>query len=108
MSLIERALERLKQEEAGRRKAAEATAKAAPSAAVIPAASDTPSTAIPATRSSRESLEPAQAIPCRGDRILTIDLQALRAAGTLAPTTEERRLAEEYRNVKRPLLKGIA
>jgi len=108
MSLIERALERLKQEAAERRKAAEATAKAVPAAEAIPAASATPSVATPATPSSRESLEPAQAIPCRSDRILTIDLQALRAAGTLAPTTEERRLAEEYRIIKRPLLKTMA
>ena len=106
MSLIERALERLKQEEAERRREAEVTAKSAPTPRETVTA---PPTAELAAKSLATDIPPpAQAIPCRADRTLTIDLQALRAAGTLAPTSEERRVAEEYRNVKRPLLKIIA
>ena len=107
MSLIERALERLKHEEAERRREAETAARTAS----VPAAPDVPSPqatlVVPASPPLREPLEPAHAIPCRADLTLTIDLQALRAAGTLAPAAEERRLAEEYRNIKRPLLKTM-
>ncbi len=37
-------------------------------------------------------------------RILHVDRAALREAGLLAPQSQERRLAEEYRQIKRPLL----
>jgi exopolysaccharide/PEP-CTERM locus tyrosine autokinase len=39
---------------------------------------------------------------------VNIDAAALRAAGVIAPASEERRLAEEYRIIKRPLLKAMA
>jgi exopolysaccharide/PEP-CTERM locus tyrosine autokinase len=47
-------------------------------------------------------------MPCRGERTVRIDPQALRAAGEIPPEQEERRLAEEYRLIKRPLLKVMA
>ena len=100
MSLIERALERLKQEAATRHApqdtsgrppgpAAKTADQAVPNIIPVPAA-------VPA------------ATPCRTDRRLTIDVAGLRAAGVLAPSSEERRLAEEYRILKRPLLKSVA
>lgn len=47
-------------------------------------------------------------VPCRADRALSVDRRKLRAAGVVAPEDEERRLGEEYRLVKRPLLKAIS
>ncbi len=47
-------------------------------------------------------------MPCRSDRTVTIDLAALRTDGVIGPDNEERRLAEEYRIVKRPLLKSMS
>jgi exopolysaccharide/PEP-CTERM locus tyrosine autokinase len=47
------------------------------------------------------------AVPCRGDRTIRIDVAALRLAGLVAPEDEERQLAAEYRNIKRPLLAGM-
>jgi len=46
-------------------------------------------------------------VPCRADRVIRIDRAALRSAGVLGPEDEERRIAEEYRLIKRPLLGGI-
>ena len=37
-------------------------------------------------------------------RIVQVDVDALRAAGFLAPEDEERQLVDQYRNIKRPLL----
>jgi exopolysaccharide/PEP-CTERM locus tyrosine autokinase len=99
MSLIERALERLKQEAAARKEHVQA-------APVLPAA------AAPLVESARPvatagDSRSAQPLPHRKDRSVSIDLTALRAAGAIAPATEERRLAEEYRIIKRPLLKAM-
>jgi len=95
MSLIERALERLKQETA--RKEQEASARSQP-AATPPAESAERAAAIQA---------PSRPLPCRADRTVHIEPSALRASGVIAPASEERRLAEEYRIIKRPLLKVI-
>jgi exopolysaccharide/PEP-CTERM locus tyrosine autokinase len=46
-------------------------------------------------------------MPCRGDRIVCIDVPALRESGLLAPEADQRQLAEEYRIIKRPLLAGL-
>lgn len=103
MSLIERALERLKQETAARKEQAQSPAPESPAAPAVVAGAvvsqlDTHATAP----------EPVQSIPCRADHRVTIDAAALRAAGVIAPSSEERRLAEEYRIMKRPLLKAMA
>lgn len=96
MSLIERALERLKHEAAARK-------EQAPPAALTPA----PSVSAPRTVEVAPLPESAPPVPCRSDRVVSIDLSALRAAGAVAPAAEERRLAEEYRIIKRPLLKAM-
>jgi exopolysaccharide/PEP-CTERM locus tyrosine autokinase len=46
-------------------------------------------------------------VPSRADRLVRIDISALRAAGLVAPQDEERQLAAEYRVIKRPLLAGM-
>jgi len=49
----------------------------------------------------------ATPMPCRDDRAVRIDVPALRASGLLAPESDQRQLAEEYRIIKRPLLAGL-
>lgn len=44
----------------------------------------------------------------RNDRRVQIDREALRAEGLLAPEKQARKLAEEYRQIKRPLLANAA
>jgi exopolysaccharide/PEP-CTERM locus tyrosine autokinase len=96
MGFIERALEQMKQAQADQ-----------PQQAVVQ----------PITRRSdrradkSKSGAPATAIrplQCRNERVVNIDLVAMRAAGVIAPEAEERRIAEEYRIIKRPLLKAMA
>lgn len=106
MSFIERAVEQLQQEKA-----------AAPAPPEQPAAQPPPQVASrpvePRVERRARSAEPAapgqilRNVPSRTDRILAIDRLALRAAGVIGPEDEERRLAEEYRLIKRPLLKAI-
>lgn len=106
MSFIERAVEQLQQEKA-----------AAPVPPEQPAAQPTPQVASkpvePRVDRRTSGAVPTAAgpilrtVPSRTDRILAIDRRALRAAGVLGPEDEERRLAEEYRLIKRPLLKAI-
>ena len=107
MSLIERALERLKKEEAERRRETEPAVVKASVAAVPGIGAHQASATVPTPAHPRESPEVVPALSCRSDRTLNIDLQVLRTAGALAPASEERRLAEEYRNIKRPLLKTM-
>jgi exopolysaccharide/PEP-CTERM locus tyrosine autokinase len=64
--------------------------------------SERPAEALTATPS-----QAAIPMPCRGDRIVCIDVPALRASGLLAPESDQRQLAEEYRIIKRPLLAGL-
>lgn len=107
MSIIERALQRMKQEAA-----AAPTPAPAPVAPTQSEAVDRPS----GHRAERRADEPVHVasveaiapMPCRDDRTVRIDPQALRAAGEIPPEQEERRLAEEYRLIKRPLLKAMA
>jgi exopolysaccharide/PEP-CTERM locus tyrosine autokinase len=51
--------------------------------------------------------ETAKPMPCRSDRVVCIDVSALRESGLLAPEADQRQLAEEYRIIKRPLLSGL-
>lgn len=94
MSLIERALERMKHQQAARKDGPPTPQPVVPDASAAAVAPAAP----PA------DLEP---LPHRGDLSVTIDVATLRASGVLAPRDEERRLAEEYRIIKRPLLKAI-
>jgi protein-tyrosine kinase len=47
-------------------------------------------------------------MPCRTDRLIRLDHAALRAAGIVGPENEKRRIAEEFRLIKRHLLKAVA
>ena len=101
MSLIERALERLKRESAVRKgQQPESPASTATIPSIEPAQTG-------ATASSAVSGN-ILATPCRDDRVLHVDVASLRASGVMPPSSEERRLAEEYRILKRPLLKTLA
>lgn len=44
----------------------------------------------------------------RADRVVRFDVGALRRSGLLAPESDQRRLADEYREIKRPLLLNAA
>jgi receptor protein-tyrosine kinase len=101
MSFIERAVEQLQQQK--------------PSApAVEPrqrpvAPSGEPRVELPVGVTERSA--PAESIgtvPCRVDRSLEVDRRKLRVAGVIAPEDEEKRLGEEYRLIKRPLLKAMS
>ena len=49
-------------------------------------------------------LEPATEAPAAPGRVVPIDLDALRAAGLLPPAHQEREIAQQYRQIKRPLI----
>ena len=101
MSIIERALQRLKQEAA----AAPAERAKPPEPPYPPAGHQAePRVDRPPQVKSADVIRP---MPCRSERVVRIDLPTLRAAGVMPPENEERRLAEEYRAIKRPLLKTM-
>jgi exopolysaccharide/PEP-CTERM locus tyrosine autokinase len=60
-----------------------------------------------AEASAAKPVEMAAPMPCRSDRVVCIDVLALRESGLLAPEADQRQLAEEYRIIKRPLLAGL-
>lgn len=93
MSIVERALEK-----AQRRRAADAPAGARPVAAAEPniAASFAALPSAPVQAAGERELTPEKAI--------AIDYGHLRAEGVLPPPASERRLAEEFRRIKRPLV----
>src|SRR5262245_11433212 len=66
----------------------------------------------PASAASAAAPRLATAIPNKepgyGGHRIVMDTAQLRANGLLAPDTEERRLAEQYRTIKRPLLTNAA
>ena len=90
MSLVETALKKLQ---------ASRTAADAPARPVAPAAPP-PASHAPAARA------PQAPQPPRNARVITLDRAALREAGVLAPVTEERVLAQQYRQIKRPLVEN--
>ena len=85
MSLVERALKKLQESRGGA--SAPDAASAPPPAAVSPAAR-----------------EPAAADIRRPSKIVRMDREALRAAELVPAPNEERRFANEYRQIKRPLI----
>jgi exopolysaccharide/PEP-CTERM locus tyrosine autokinase len=99
MSFIERAVEQLQQEKAS-----------------VPAGEPRQRAVAPPTEPRIEPTKPVpdrpgetvRAVPCRTDRRVTLDRSALRGPGLIAPENEERRLGEEYRLIKRPLLKAMS
>jgi protein-tyrosine kinase len=87
MSLVETALKKLQ----ASRTAADAPARPAAPAAPSPA---------PHAPVARAPQAP------RNTRVINLDRTALREAGVLAPITEERVLAQQYRQIKRPLVEN--
>jgi protein-tyrosine kinase len=107
MSFIERAVEQLQQEKdaaPGRNPPPvdQAPPQPVPESPVVRVERRASKTA---SAAAGEALRP---MPCRTDRVIAIERSALRAAGMIAPEDEEHRLAEEYRIVKRPLLKTMS
>jgi protein-tyrosine kinase len=94
MSVIENALKRLQ----GQRGAAAAAAADAPANASQGYGVSTGGAA-----RRREAAAEAPAAPAPG-RVVTIDHDALRAAGMLPPAHQEQELAQQYRRIKRPLI----
>jgi len=89
MSLVEQALKKL---QAAR---ASAVADAAPRPAVIGRVVESAET---------PSREVGARTTVRSNKTLVIDKVALRAAGLLPPESQERQIADEYRQIKRPLI----
>ncbi len=58
----------------------------------------------PSTSQAETPAAAAATMPCRSDLTVCIDIPALRDSGLMAPTTDQRQLAEQYRVIKRPLL----
>ena len=90
MSIVEKALEKLKPLGAG--ESVRATRGTAGSNAI-------PAEPVVATHAQPRPVPPKVERPK-----MVIDREALRAAGLLPPVSEERRLAAEYRRIKRPLV----
>lgn len=98
MSFIERAVEQLQQQKPS-------APAAEPQQRPLPSAEPRIEPMSPVAERSGES---ARSVPSRADRIVLIDRSALRAPGLIAPESEERRLGEEYRLIKRPLLRATS
>ncbi len=92
MSLVERALQKLQASQKASGKRREPQIGSAPAASRPPAP-------LP--------LEPGMSGGghARTDRLLQVDLEALRAGGLLPPQEQQRQLADQYRAIKRPLIK---
>ena len=86
MSLVEQALKKL--QAARTAEQPQAVRPGAPPAVSAPAPA--------AVRPPRAPVDPARIVPVNRD--------ALRSAGVLPPPTEERRISQEYRQIKRPLV----
>ena len=93
MTIVERALEKMQ------RRAAADAAISAPTRVVVVGTPERSSEASEPTRES--SAATAQAVNRKSIRL---DRAALRAVGALPPVDAERRIAEEYRRIKRPLV----
>lgn len=92
MSLVERALKKMQ----------ESGATPPASSPAVPPAASAPAT--PAAPAASGQPAPRTTPAARSSRIVSIDREALRAAELLPATSEERRLAHQYRQIKRPLL----
>jgi protein-tyrosine kinase len=101
MSLVEQALKKLQQA----RDAGQAVRPEAPLTARAPISPPSPPRAEDRFAGDPDPL--AQTAPMRvvvPERSVTLNQGALRAAGFLAPDSQERRVANEFRNIKRPLI----
>ena len=105
MSLVERALKKIQESRAHGPQASAAPAQAGHPAHTIPLQPARASTAQPssAAQAPRVSAVPVLE-PVRPARTLHIDRDGLRHAELLPPASQERQLAGEYRQIKRPLI----
>lgn len=92
MSLVERALQKIQASDRAKR-----AAPAPPSVVVgeVVARSDL-----------RPTPAPKPAPPINPNRVVKVDRDALRASGLLPPVEQERMLADQYRAIKRPLIRA--
>jgi exopolysaccharide/PEP-CTERM locus tyrosine autokinase len=97
MSFIERAVEQLQHQKPS-------TPAVELQQRTVPSAEPRSEPAAPVANRPGEAVG---SVPCRADRKVTVDRSALRGPGLIAPENEERRLGEEYRLIKRPLLKAM-
>ena len=95
MSVVENVIQKMRQEALARAAASGNTATGAPRA---------PENLPAARKSGGEAPRPAAPVVVPERPIFRVDLNALRAGGLLPPQTEERALAEQLQQVKRPLL----
>lgn len=108
MSLVERALKKI-QESRAQGPQASATVQAANSAHTIPLQSARAATVQSSTAAVHAAAQPRVSAvpvlePLRPTRIVHVDRDALRHAELLPPASQERQLAGEYRQIKRPLI----
>ena len=95
MSLVEKALEKM--QNAQRQSSAAAAPRPAPATfGAVVTGSSARSTAAPAA--------PQGLFALNHDRLVQINQSALRLAGLLPPAHQERQLAQQYRQIKRPLI----
>lgn len=105
MSLIEKAAQRLDQLKQASAEPGEAAVTPAPSAPAV-AVSESVAAVKAAARSSEVPLAAAHAPAAPVSRMIQIDLAALAAKGMVTPEQPRSAIAEEYRVIKRPLLRN--
>lgn len=105
MSLIEKAAQRLDQLKQASAEPGEAAVTPAPSAPAV-AVSEPVAAVKAAARSSEVPLAAAHAPAAPVSRMIQIDLAALAAKGMVTPEQPRSAIAEEYRVIKRPLLRN--
>jgi exopolysaccharide/PEP-CTERM locus tyrosine autokinase len=93
VSLVERALQKIQASDRAKR----AAAPAAPPVVVGE---------VVARSELRPAPAPKPAPPINPNRVVKVDRDALRASGLLPPVEQERMLADQYRAIKRPLIRA--
>jgi len=93
VSLVERALQKIQASDRAKRAAAPA-----PPPVVVGE--------VVARSDLRPAPAPKPAPPINPNRVVKVDREALRASGLLPPVDHERMLADQYRAIKRPLLRA--
>jgi protein-tyrosine kinase len=91
VSLVERALQKIQASDRAKR-------AAAPTANVVVGE-------VVARSDLRPAPAPKAAPPINPNRVVKVDRDALRASGLLPPVDQERMLADQYRAIKRPLIR---
>lgn len=92
MSLVERALQKIQASDRAKR-------AAAPSANVVVGE-------VVARTELRPAPTPKPAPPINPNRVVKVDRDALRSSGLMPPVEQERMLADQYRAIKRPLIRA--